>query len=147
LFICRLAGWRNAETLERGAMAGAFFESYVFSEIYKSWLNAGKVPPIYYYRDKDQKEIDLLILQDGTLYPIESKKAASLGTESIKHFKVLDQLTDPEKFGGLAQLKINIGTGAVVCMANDLLPIDKKNVFYCKVLWHFSRQFNTNIEF
>lgn len=122
-----LLKWGNVETLERGAMAGAFFESYVFSEIYKSWLNAGKVPPVYYYRDKDQKEIDLLIWQDGTLYPIESKKAASPGTESIKHFKVLDPLTDPEKFGELAQLKINIGTGAVACMANDLLPIDKKN--------------------
>ena len=122
-----LLKWGNAETLERGAMSGAFFESYVFSEIYKSWLNAGKVPPLYYYRDKDQKEIDLLILQNGTLYPIESKKSASPGVESIKHFKVLEPLTQPEKFGELAQLKINIGTGAVACMANDLLPIDKNN--------------------
>ncbi len=122
-----LLKWGNAETLERGAMAGAFFESYVFSEIYKSWLNAGKVPPLYYYRDKDQKEIDLLIWQGGTLYPLESKKAASPRTESIKPFKVLDPLSDPGRFGELAQLKINIGTGAVVCMANDLLPIDKKN--------------------
>jgi len=128
-----LLKWGNAETLERGAMSGAFFESYVFSEIYKSWLNAGKVPPVYYYRDKDQKEIDLLILQDGTLYPIESKKAASPGKDSIKHFKVLDPLTEPEKFGELAQLKINIGTGAVACMANDLLPIDNKN--WCVPAW------------
>jgi len=122
-----LLKWGNAETLERGAMAGAFFESYVFSEIYKSWLNAGKVPPLYYYRDKDQKEIDLLIWQDGTLYPLESKKAASPRAESVKPFKVLDPLSDPERFGELAQLKINIGIGALVCMANDLLPLDKKN--------------------
>ncbi len=122
-----LLKWGNAEILERGAMSGSFFESYVFSEIYKSWLNAGRVPPVYYYRDKDQKEIDLLILQNGTLYPIESKKSASPGAESVKHFKVLEPLTAPEKFGGLEQLKMNIGTGAVACMANDLLPIDKKN--------------------
>ncbi len=122
-----LLKWGNAEILERGAMSGAFFESYVFSEIYKSWQNAGKVPPVYYYRDKDRKEIDLLIYQDGTLYPIESKKAASPGKESVKHFKVLAPLTEPEKFNQLAQLKTNIGTGSVVCMANDLLPIDKNN--------------------
>ncbi len=108
-------------------MSGAFFESYVFSEIYKSWLNAGRIPPVYYYRDKDQKEIDLLILQDGTLYPIESKKSASPGKESVKNFKVLEALTEPEKFGQLADLKMNIGNGAVACMANDLLPIDQKN--------------------
>ena len=122
-----LLKWGNAETLERGAMAGSFFESYVFSEIYKSWLNAGRVPPVYYYRDKDQKEIDLLILQDGTLHSIESKKSASPGKDSVKHFNVLEPLTAPEKFGELSQLKMNIGAGAVICMANDLLPIDKKN--------------------
>ena len=122
-----LLKWSSSETLERGAMSGAFFESYVFSEIYKSWLNAGKVPPVYYYRDKDQKEIDLLILHDGTLYPIESKKSASPGKDSVKHFKVLTPLTEPEKFGELAQLKMNIGNGAVLCMASDLLPIDHKN--------------------
>lgn len=122
-----LLKWGNAETLERGAMSGSFFESYVFSEIYKSWLNAGRVPPLYYYRDKDQKEIDLLILQDGTLYSIESKKSASPGKDSVKHFHVLEPLTEPEKFGELAQLKMNIGAGVVICMANDLLPMDKKN--------------------
>lgn len=122
-----LLKWGNAEILERGAMAGAFFESYVFSEIYKSWLNAGKVPPVYYYRDKDKKEIDLLILQNGVLYPIETKKTASPGADSVKHFNVLSPLEEPEKFGELAQLKMTIGTGAVVCMANDLLPINKKN--------------------
>ncbi len=72
-----LLKWDNAETLERGAASGAFFESYVFSEIYKSYLNAGRTPSIYYYRDRDQKEIDLLIYENGTLYPVEIKKTAS----------------------------------------------------------------------
>lgn len=72
-----LLKWGNPEALEKGAMSGAFFESYVFAEIYKSYLNAGKEPPVYYYRDKDQKEIDLLIYQNGVLSPIEIKKAAS----------------------------------------------------------------------
>ncbi len=122
-----LSKWNDAETMERGAMAGAFFESYVFSEIYKSWINAGKTPPLYYYRDKDQKEIDLLIQQGGVLYPIESKKSASPGISSIKNFRVLEPISEPEKFGSLAQLKIDIGTGAVICLSNNLLPIDEKN--------------------
>ncbi|MGI6728313.1 MAG: ATP-binding protein [Anaerovoracaceae bacterium] len=122
-----LLKWGNAEILERGAMAGAFFESWIFSEIYKSYLNAVKEPPIFYYRDKDKKEIDLLLMQNGVLYPIEIKKSASPGTESIKNFRVLEPVTEPERFGSLEQYKMEIGTGAVICMINELLPIDKKN--------------------
>jgi predicted AAA+ superfamily ATPase len=124
-----LLKWGNPETLERGAMSGAFFESWVFSEIYKSYINAGKEAPLYYYRDKEKREIDLLIYESGTLYPIEIKKAASPGTEAAKHFKVLNPVTEPERFGELEQYKIEIGNGAVVCMANDLLPVDKNNWF------------------
>ena len=84
-----LLKWGNPEALERGAMSGAFFESYVFSEIYKSYLNAGKEPPVFYYRDRDQKEIDLLLYQNGVLSPIEIKKAASPGKTAIRNFDVL----------------------------------------------------------
>lgn len=122
-----LLKWGNPEALERGAMSGAFFETFVFSEIYKSFLNAGKEPPIFYYRDKDQKEIDLLLFQNGTVYPIEIKKSASPGQGAIKNFGVLAPIEQPEKFGGMQELKVEIGTGSVVCMANDLLPIDQKN--------------------
>lgn len=122
-----LLKWGNPEALEKGAMSGAFFESYVFSEIYKSYLNAGKEPPIFYYRDKDQKEIDLLIYQNGVLSPIEIKKAASPGKAAIKNFNVLEPVTREEAFGGLAALKVEIGAGSVICMANDLLPVDEKN--------------------
>lgn len=124
-----LLKWSNAEILEKGAMSGAFFESYVFSEIYKSFLNAGKEPPLFYYRDKDKKEIDLMIYQNGTLYPIEIKKAASLGKTAIKNFSVLNPVANPEKFGELEQYKIEIGAGVVVCMISDMMPIDEKNWF------------------
>ncbi|MDR0372501.1 MAG: ATP-binding protein [Nitrososphaerota archaeon] len=124
-----LLKWGNSETLERGAMSGAFFESWVFSEIYKSYLNDGKEVPLFYYRDKEKREIDLLIYENGTLYPIEVKKAASPGVEAIKHFKVLNPVTEPERFGEFEQYITEIGTGAVVCMANDLLPVDNKNWF------------------
>lgn len=122
-----LLKWGSPEVLERGAMSGAIFESYVFSEIYKSYLNAGKEPPVFYYRDKDQKEIDLLIHQNGVLSPIEIKKAASPGKGAIKNFHVLDPVSKGEFFGGMESLKTEIGTGSVICMAGDLLPVDAKN--------------------
>lgn len=122
-----LLKWGNPETLERGAMSGAFFESYIFGEIYKSWLNAGKEPPVFYYRDKDKREIDLLIWKDGTLYPIEIKKTASPGIGSVKHFRLLNPLADPDKSSVEIPMKMNIGPGALVCMTDNLLPIDAKN--------------------
>jgi len=124
-----LLKWGNSEILERGAMSGAFFESWVFSEIYKSYINAGKEAPLYYYRDKEKHEIDLVIYENGTLYPIEIKKSASPGADAVKHFKVLDPITDPERYGALARYKTDIGNGAVICMSNDLLPADEKNWF------------------
>ena len=125
-----LLKWGNPQALEKGAMSGAFFESYVFSEIYKSYLNAGKQPPLYYYRDKDQKEIDLLIYQNGILCPVEIKKAASPGKTAVKNFRVLEPLSRSdtgEKFEELETLKVEIGPGSVICMANDILPVDRKN--------------------
>lgn len=128
-----LLKWGNPEALERGAMSGAFFETYVFTEIYKSYLNAGKEPPLYYYRDKDQKEIDLLLYQNGALSPIEIKKSASPGKAAVKNFHVLDPVQEPKKFGGLEELKVTIDTGNVICMAKDLLPLDEKN--WCVPSW------------
>ena len=122
-----LLKWGNPEALEKGAMAGAIFETYVFSEIYKSYLNAGKEPPIFYYRDKDQREIDLLLYQDGALSPIEIKKSASPNKAATRNFHVLDPVQEPQKFGGLDELKVTVGAGNVICMANDLLPLDERN--------------------
>ena len=122
-----LLKWGNSEALEKGAMSGAFFESYVFSEIYKSYLNAGKEPPIFYYRDKDKKEIDLLLYQNGILSPIEIKKSASPGKAAIKNFRVLEPITTEPAHAGLESSKVEIGTGSVICMANDLLPLNEKN--------------------
>lgn len=128
-----LLKWGDPEALERGAMSGAFFESYVFSEIYKSYLNAGKEPPIFYYRDKDQKEIDLLLCQNGTIFPIEIKRSASPGRAAAKNFDVLKLVQEPQKFGELADLKVSIGAGNVICMTKELLPLDQKN--WCVPVW------------
>jgi predicted AAA+ superfamily ATPase len=117
-----LTGWTSPDVLERGAMAGQFFETWVFTELYKSFVNAGIRPPIYYYRDKDKKEIDLLLYQNGTVYPIEIKKTANPGLNDTRHFSVLSPL---EAMQG--QLKVQVGGGAVLCMIPEPLPADNSN--------------------
>ncbi len=110
-----LTKWTSPQALEAGAMSGAFFETWVVSEIVKSYYNAGKRPPIYYYRDKDNREIDLIILENNKLYPVEIKKSSNPGKDAVKHFKVLQNTG------------LEVGEGSVICLSSDLLPIDKQN--------------------
>ena len=107
-----LTDWSTAGTLEAGAMSGAILETYVFSEILKSWLHIGQKPGLYYYKDKDGREIDFLFEKDRTLYPVEVKKSASPRRDWVRNFHALDRL-------GLQR-----GEGAVVCLCKESLPID-----------------------
>ena len=122
--------WPNAEVLERGAMDGAFFETWVVSEIYKSYINNGKRPPLYFYRDSNRKEIDLIIYTGDTVNPIEIKKGAA-PKDAVKSFSVLKPIEkeprEEDVFSGVAHLKTKIGTGAVICMPADIMPIDRNN--------------------
>jgi len=118
-----LTGWNSPEVLERGAMNGAFFETWVVAEIYKSYTNMGKKPPLYFYRDSNNKEIDLLLYQNGTLYPIEIKKAAQ-PKNATKNFSVLKKFADKEN-----SQKVFAGNGAVICLASDVIPIDRRNCY------------------
>ena len=111
-----LTGWSDPVTLEAGAMSGAIFETYVFSELLKSYWHRGLQPPIYYYRDKDGREIDFVFEQNQTLYPIEVKKSATLQTSWIKSFVALERL------------KKTMGRGIVVCMVKQALPLDQNNI-------------------
>ena len=110
-----LTRWQNSESLEAGAMSGAIFETFVISEIIKGFQNNGKIPPLSYYRDKEKREIDLILEQNGFLYPVEIKKSATPKKEAVKHFSLL------EKSG------VQIGHGAVVCMIRELMPLDNNN--------------------
>jgi predicted AAA+ superfamily ATPase len=113
-----LTKWNTPQVLEAGAMAGAFFETFVLAEVLKSYYNAGVLEPsLYYYRDKDTKEIDLLIEQNGTFYLVEIKKTANPGKEHIKSFSVL------EKIKG-----VTAGTGGVICLYDKSVRIDDQNV-------------------
>ncbi len=109
-----LTGWISPETLRNGAMNGAIIETYAVTEIMKSWWFAVREPAIYYYRDKDGVEIDLLIEQDGKLYPIDIKGAASIKRSWATPFHVIDKF------------KQERGPGAVLCLADKVQPIDDK---------------------
>lgn len=113
--ICYLTKWSSAETLESGAMNGAVLENYVVSEIIKTFLNSGKEPFVYYYRDKDAKEIDLILEHDGVINPIEIKKTSNPSKEVTKVFNLLKNSSVP------------CSKGAIICMKPDLSFIDRNN--------------------
>ena len=114
---CFLAGYFTSETLEKSPFSGNIFETYVITEIIKSYTNNGIDPHhrLYYYRDKNKKEIDLIILHDKILYPIEIKKSANPGKEAFKNFNVC------EKFG------YTVGSGVVLCMAKEIVEVSQNN--------------------
>jgi predicted AAA+ superfamily ATPase len=124
-----LLKWPQPETLEAGPQSGAFFETWVVSEIYKSFLNAGKEPPLYYYRDRDKKEIDLLIHDDSLLHPVEIKKTASPDKSMIASFSVLEPLNKVNETDRNSALPFSpsVGTGALICQYPQVLPLDDRN--------------------
>lgn len=124
-----MMGWESAAVLEKSAVSGQFFETWAVSEIYKSYLNAGQRPPLYFYRDNNKKEIDVILYRNGTVYPVGIKKSAA-PKDAARNFSVLNPVEEePEEdaFSGAAHLKTTVGAGAVVCLCSDILPIDRKN--------------------
>lgn len=116
-YLCR---WPNAETLENGPMDGAFFETFVVSEIVKGYMNHGKsTRDIYYYRDLDKREIDMIIEDATSITPIEIKK-----NKMPNH---------PDKnFGALSKFNKNVKPGLIICLSDELKPYNK-NCWYCPI--------------
>ena len=113
--VTHLARWSSIETLMNGAQAGAILENFVISEIMKGYYNCGQTPYLHYFRDKDNKEIDLLWEANDTLYPLEIKKTSNPDVRLTKVFNLL------EKSGK------RLGNGGIVCLYEDFLPFNKKN--------------------
>lgn len=110
-----LTKWKTSEVLEAGTMSGNFFENYVIVEIVKSYYNSGELrPPLYFYRDKEKREIDLIIEENGKLYPIEIKKTAKPEKTMIENFKALEGVKE-------------IGEGGIICMYDNIINLDEKN--------------------
>ncbi len=115
-FACWLLGWNTPQQMINGAAWGHIFESFVFAEILKSYYNDGiSKPPLFFYRDKEKNEIDLIISEGDTLYPIEIKTTSDPKRSMIKAFACLSRLPN-----------IRVGEGAVICMAKEPLPLTDK---------------------
>ena len=109
-----LTNWNSAAALEESSMRGAILETFVVSEIIKSYMHSGQRPPVYFYRDKDLNEIDLLLDFDGGLTPIEIKKSANPSGHVLK------------KLDFLQKLGKTIRPGVVVCLYPQLTPLSRE---------------------
>ncbi|MBQ6260949.1 MAG: ATP-binding protein [Firmicutes bacterium] len=114
--ICYLTRWSSPEVAESGAMNGALLENFTVSEIMKSYQNAGLEPYLYFYRDRDAKEIDVVLEGDGKLCPLEIKKTAAPDKRLTRVFSVIDKST------------LQLGTGAILCMADHFSAFDRDNL-------------------
>ena len=114
---CYLTGYISSDTLEKSAYSGQIFETYVISEIIKSYTNNQRDPRkhLYYYRDNNGIEIDLLVVNENNIYPVEIKKSANPKTDSIKNFKIVNKF------------EMNSPNGIVLCLTEKIHPIDEKN--------------------
>jgi predicted AAA+ superfamily ATPase len=108
-----LTRWPDAASLQAGHLSGAILETWVVSEIIKSYWHNAKEAPLFYYRDSDMREVDLLIESGDTLYPIEIKRTATPTRHACRQFPVIETL-------GKRQ-----GHGAVVCLIDTPLKLSE----------------------
>ena len=113
--LCYLAGWKTVESAQNGAMSGSIFETFVVSEILKSYMNAGRdTDHIYYYRDKDKREIDIVIDADSVIYPVEIKKSATVSNEWSADMNALNSVQDR-----------TVARGVVICLADHKINVSE----------------------
>lgn len=116
-----LLRWNTADALELGAMSAEFFETWVIGEVYKSFANSGQKAPLYYYRNFNGKEVELLILHNGVLYPCVISKSAQV-QKMYKRFNIIEAA-----FGGCTEVKT--ANGSVICLVPEF-GMDKNNIMY-----------------
>ncbi|WP_075717790.1 ATP-binding protein [Roseburia sp. 499] len=119
--VAYLTKYTSPSILENGALNGAILENYTVSELLKTYQNCAKECLLWYYRDKESNEIDMVIESDGQLHPLEIKKSANPGSELIGAFEILDKGAIPR------------GKGAVLCMRPELSAINSEN--YIVPIW------------
>lgn len=115
-----LCGWNSGENIMNSTVSGHYLETFVISELFKNKRNNLEELnyDIYYYRDRDGKEIDLIISLDNVIYPFEIKKTANPQKSMINNFKVLENK------------KLNVGNGGLICFYPEIIPLDEKNKSY-----------------
>ena len=112
-----LSMWLTPDTLRNGAASGHYYENYVVMELVKNYAYARSKVNLTYFRDSNAKEIDLFIEENNVIHPLEIKKSASPDRREVKKYKVIDK----------ASLKR--GSGGIICMCQEPIPIDADNSF------------------
>lgn len=112
-----LSMWMSPETLMNGAASGHYYENYVVMEFVKTYAYAKSKANLSYYRDSNAKEIDIFIEENDTIHPIEIKKSANPDRRETKKYTVIDKTS------------LKKGCGGIVCMCEEVIPIDAQNCF------------------
>lgn len=112
-----LSMWLTRDTLMNGAASGHYFENYVIIELVKNFSYSSVKANLTYYRDSNAKEIDVIVEENGLIHPLEIKKSANPDRREIKKYEIIDK-TNLER-----------GSGGIICMCEEVIPIDGKNCF------------------
>ncbi len=118
-----LSMWTSKDTLLNGAASGHYFENYVVSELLRMYSYSKSKVMMTFYRDTNQKEIDIILERNGMLHPLEIKKSSNPERRVINAFSLLEKSP------------LKIGEGGIVCMTGKPYPIDDKNYYIpCNVI-------------
>ena len=112
-----LSMWLTRDTLMNGAASGHYFENYVIVELLKNYAYAPSKANLTYYRDSNTKEIDLFVEENGVIHPLEIKKSANPDRREVKKYELIDKA------------KRKRGSGGIICMCEEVIPIDAQNCF------------------
>ena len=112
-----LSMWLTTETLSKGAASGHYFENFVVMEMVKNYAYSPNKANMSYYRDANAKEIDIFVERGNFIHPLEIKKSANPDRREVRKFSILEKTTTSRGYGG------------VICMCEEVLPIDEKNCF------------------
>lgn len=112
-----LSMWLTRDTLMNGAASGHYFENHVVIELLKNFAYSPSKANLTYYRDSNAKEIDVFVEENGVIHPLEIKKSANPDRREVKKYEVLDKAN------------LERGCGGIVCMCEEVIPIDSKNCF------------------
>lgn len=112
-----LSMWLSPDTLRQGAASGHYYENYVVMELVKNYAYSKSKTNISYYRDDKAKEIDVFIEENNMIHPLEIKKSANPNTREVKKYSIIDKAA------------LNRGSGGIICMCEEVIPIDNDNCF------------------
>ncbi|MBQ3792518.1 MAG: DUF4143 domain-containing protein, partial [Clostridia bacterium] len=115
-FCAYLSSWTTRDVLMNGAASGHYYENYVIAELWRHYAYGKNKVNLNFYRDNKKKEIDLIIEEDGVLHPVEIKKSSAPDKSAAKSFSMLKSASRV------------VGTGAVICMSDVVIPLDEKTL-------------------